>query len=387
MIRSTTAARPISRGLANVISARAGYGLAIRKANVKPQFHSLAAKRPQAALPQFRPVLIPQLRFATKTGVPKHDKIDVEAEKRLARETLESDPEAVTSDSSVRQVFESSQAPVEEDNEVLRGVKQDLHTIKDSFALRDVPRESYYLGAAGTLPYMATSLATLYLSYGINHAPKAGSGLFFPLETAQHYLSIIEPVQIGYGAVILSFLGAIHWGLEYAGYGGHQGMRRFAIGCAMPAIAWPTMLMPPEQALITQFLAFTGLYFVDSRQGVRGFAPPWYPTYRFVLTFIVGVSIIASLVGRGQLQGEDTGKPTRADKMRQLSDMQPEAQKEEEEVKRKRKAEEAAAEEKAAEAKKNESKKGDNGKKGGSKIGDKVEQVKDEVKEKVKEKK
>lgn len=49
---------------------------------------------------------------------------------------------------------------------------------------------------------MATSLATLYLSYGINHAPKTGSTLFFPLETAQHYLSIIEPIQIGWGAVV-----------------------------------------------------------------------------------------------------------------------------------------------------------------------------------------
>lgn len=49
---------------------------------------------------------------------------------------------------------------------------------------------------------MATSLATLYLSYGINHAPKTGSSLFFPLETAQHYLSVLEPIQIGYGAVV-----------------------------------------------------------------------------------------------------------------------------------------------------------------------------------------
>lgn len=127
MIRTTTAARPFSRGLANIISARAGYGPAIRKASVTSRFHSLAAKRPQVAAPQFRPVLIPQLRYATKTGVPKHDKIDVAAERKLGSKELESDPEAVTTDSSVRQVFESSQAPIEEeDNEVLRGVKQDL---------------------------------------------------------------------------------------------------------------------------------------------------------------------------------------------------------------------------------------------------------------------
>ena len=40
-------------------------------------------------------------------------------------------------------------------------------------------------------------------------------------QTAQHILDILQPIQIGYGAVLLSFLGAIHWGLEFAGVGGH----------------------------------------------------------------------------------------------------------------------------------------------------------------------
>src|SRR5271170_4805738 len=39
--------------------------------------------------------------------------------------------------------------------------------------------------------------------------------------TAQHLLDILQPIQVGYGAVLLSFLGAIHWGLEFAGMGGH----------------------------------------------------------------------------------------------------------------------------------------------------------------------
>jgi hypothetical protein len=39
--------------------------------------------------------------------------------------------------------------------------------------------------------------------------------------TAQHWLEVLQPIQIGYGAVLLSFLGAIHWGLEFAGMGGH----------------------------------------------------------------------------------------------------------------------------------------------------------------------
>ena len=40
-------------------------------------------------------------------------------------------------------------------------------------------------------------------------------------QTAQYWLDILQPLQIGYGAVLLSFLGAIHWGLEFAGMGGH----------------------------------------------------------------------------------------------------------------------------------------------------------------------
>lgn len=81
------------------------------------------------------------------------------------------------------------------------------------------------------------------------------------------------------------------------------------IGVIAPAVAWPTTLMPVEYALITQFLAFTGLYYSDTRASRKGYAPPWYGTYRFVLTFIVGASIVVSLIGRGQIHGEMQQKP------------------------------------------------------------------------------
>lgn len=170
----------------------------------------------------------------------------------------------------------------------------------------DVPKESLYLGMAGLLPYAATSLSTVVLAYDINHAhATGGTGYFFAPETAHQLLDLVTPIQIGFGAVIISFLGAIHWGLEYAGYGGHHGYRRFMIGVAAPAVAWPTIFMPVEYALIAQFLAFNALYFADARATVRGWFPPWYSTYRFVLTFIVGASIVASLVGRGQIVSSD----------------------------------------------------------------------------------
>lgn len=75
-------------------------------------------------------------------------------------------------------------------------------TIKETFALNEVPRESFYLGLAGTLPYLATSLSTVFLSYNINNAPVTGSTWMFTPENAHQYLAYIEPIQIGYGAVV-----------------------------------------------------------------------------------------------------------------------------------------------------------------------------------------
>lgn len=74
---------------------------------------------------------------------------------------------------------------------------------------------------------------------------------------------------------ILSCLGTIHWGLEWAQYGGSGGYKRYMIGVLTPAIAWPTILLPVEYALITQFLAFNLLYAVDSATVTRGWTPPW----------------------------------------------------------------------------------------------------------------
>jgi hypothetical protein len=87
-------------------------------------------------------------------------------------------------------------------------------------------------------------------------------------------------------------------------------------------VAWPTLLLSAEVGLITQFLAFTFLYYADARASVRGWAPPWYSTYRFVLTFIVGASIVASLIGRGQIADLITKPPGPADRMRALREQQ-----------------------------------------------------------------
>ncbi|EEP80463.1 conserved hypothetical protein [Uncinocarpus reesii 1704] len=208
------------------------------------------------------------------------------------------------------------------DIDMMAGVKNDAKIIKETFSLKDVPKEALYLGLAGVMPYLATSLQTVYLSWEMNNALTTGSGKFISGESAELLMNVIEPLQIGYGAVILSFLGAVHWGLEWAGYGGKVGYKRYATGVIAPAVAWPTLLLPAEYALITQFCAFTFLYYSDARAAVKGWTPPWYHMYRFVLTFVVGASIVASLIGREQLASHYDSKHGVADKVKALRAVQ-----------------------------------------------------------------
>ena len=117
-------------------------------------------------------------------------------------------------------------------------------------------------------------------------------------------------------------MGTVHWGLEWGKFGGTHGFPRYWPGVIAPAIAWPTILLPIESALIAQFLAFNFQYYYDTRATRRGWAPEWYSNYRFVLTFIVGASIVVSLIGRGQIADEIGKLPAPLERVKALRETQ-----------------------------------------------------------------
>lgn len=59
-----------------------------------------------------------------------------------------------------------------------------------------------YMGLAGVMPYLATSLSTVLLSFDIQYAAHHGAGIFFDHGVAEQLLHIIEPIQLGYGASV-----------------------------------------------------------------------------------------------------------------------------------------------------------------------------------------
>ncbi|RSL63011.1 hypothetical protein CEP51_013378 [Fusarium floridanum] len=247
-----------------------------------------------------------------KDPPPPYRTIDREAERKRGQELLGSDPSKVSSQSSVRHVIEEPQAPPTGEHDMAGELKHDIDIVKDTFRFKSVPRESHILGLAGTLPYMGTSLSTVFLAWDLNKEWPTGNAfydtIFVDHETAKYLLSVIEPLQLGYGAVIIPFLGAIHWGLEYAEKEPLRERTRFRYGMGLAAsiIAWPTLFLPIEYALTTQFMAFVALYFADSRAATRGWAPQWYGTYRFLLTAMVGLAIFISLVGRAKISQGDS---------------------------------------------------------------------------------
>ncbi|KUI68026.1 hypothetical protein VM1G_03083 [Cytospora mali] len=347
--------------------------------------------------------LIQRAQFAAK------NKPDTDFEKEVAQKKLESHPEKVTSESSVRPSYEGPELRPDDPN-TSEGVKKDV----------SVPPIAYKLGLAGTLPYLGTSLATVYLSWDMNAEWPSQSQflnhIMMSHENATHYLHLLEPIQIGYGAIILSFLGAIHWvfpnesalaadnlvmqGMEFAEKHPNKARStfRYGLGVLAPAVAWPTMLMPVHYALIAQFSAFTFMYFADARATTRAWTPTWYGTYRFVLTAIVGASIFISLIGREKIgpdqprltdlrekfhkEGHDTLAEEKWQKMEAKELEKNRKKKEEEEKKQKEEEEKQKKEEKKGKkGEKKEDKDGGNDKKdGGKDEGKKDEGKKDEGK-------
>lgn len=58
---------------------------------------------------------------------------------------------------------------------------------------------------AGVIPYAVTALSTVYCSWEISHAADTGTGFLIDERTAEMLLHIIEPIQVGYGAVVSSY--------------------------------------------------------------------------------------------------------------------------------------------------------------------------------------
>ena len=141
-----------------------------------------------------------------------------------------------------------------------------------------LPRTVAWLGYGGLLPFAALALL-LWLE------PARGAALWWP-------------ALLAYGAVILSFVGALHWGFALALPGLDAARRQgLYVWSVVPAlVAWPALLWAAPGAAVLLVAGFALHWLQDRRlvaQGAATALPAWYLPLRTQLTLVASVSLLA----------------------------------------------------------------------------------------------
>ena len=146
--------------------------------------------------------------------------------------------------------------------------------------MRNVSFFAILLGAAGLLPFVGCSL--------------------IGLAAQDVYARIALLGLVAYGAVILSFLGGVHWGLALAA-GDAQTVRtqrlRFGLGVVPSLIGWAALLVMglgwPKTALLVLAAGFVATTIAEARGTRAGMVPPAYMAVRWVLSIVVIVLLVS----------------------------------------------------------------------------------------------
>jgi hypothetical protein len=98
-----------------------------------------------------------------------------------------------------------------------------------------------------------------------------------------------------YGAVILSFLGGIHWGMEmtrHASLEGRNSSWRLGVSVLPSLAAWTALALPGDYSLLGLCAGFAGMLAYDLYAARCGDVPAWYPKLRIPLTFVVCLALL-----------------------------------------------------------------------------------------------
>lgn len=145
-----------------------------------------------------------------------------------------------------------------------------LHTTLPPAADWLVPPAARWLGFAGLIPFVAGALATL---------PVSGALRPYGL-----------PLLLDYGAIILSFMGGVHWGAAMMRDDAETGPLARSVASAL--IGLPAALVGGAAGLLLLAAGFLGLLIYDEQETRVGRLPGWYPHLRRPLTAIVTVSLL-----------------------------------------------------------------------------------------------
>ncbi len=143
-----------------------------------------------------------------------------------------------------------------------------------------LPRTVAWLGYGGLLPFLALTPASL-----LDH----------------HHGAVWSDALYAYGAIILSFIGALHWGLAMSlpELTERQRSACFAWSVVPALIAWPAVLFSPPLAAPLLVFGFIAHYLQDRRLARQATLPGWYLPLRLRLTSVAVICLVAGVFASG----------------------------------------------------------------------------------------
>lgn len=139
-----------------------------------------------------------------------------------------------------------------------------------------LPRTVAWLGYGGLLPFLALAPASLL---------------------DNHHGMVWSDALYAYGAIILSFIGALHWGLAMSlpELTERQRSAWFTWSVVPALIAWPAVLFSPPLAAPLLIAGFIAHYLQDRRLAGQATLPGWYLPLRLRLTSVAVISLVAGV--------------------------------------------------------------------------------------------
>lgn len=147
--------------------------------------------------------------------------------------------------------------------------------MKDNNALT-LPRTVAWLGYGGLIPFLALAPASL-----LDH----------------HHGAVWSNALYAYGAIILGFIGALHWGLAMSlpELTERQHSALFAWSVVPALIAWLAVLFSPPLAAPLLVSGFIAHYLQDRRLARQARLPDWYLPLRLRLSSVAVVCLSAGI--------------------------------------------------------------------------------------------
>jgi Protein of unknown function (DUF3429) len=101
-------------------------------------------------------------------------------------------------------------------------------------------------------------------------------------------------VLTAYGAVILSFLGGIRWGIALTGHD-RESRRDLMLGIVPPLLGWSAVLVPPPLTFVLLAVAFAAQGAWDSLT-LTPAVPAWFRRLRIQMTVLVVAALVVAFV-------------------------------------------------------------------------------------------